>query len=393
MPIKSIFTTGRLALGVTVVGAAVVLAAHGQAQTRAQPFPAWEEPKIETSMTVEQAKAIVAQRTKPQTEWLGPTSGPRASTGPVTIAWVSGDESYSTYIGWGNGVRQAAQALGWKVLTFNGQGTVSGQLAAMQQALAANPTAIITPADANALQKPIKEAVARGIPVIGIHATAFPGPHPELGLYQNIASSPAEIGQSQAAYVIAMSNGKARVIHMVDNSFAIARFKARAATEPIKHCQGCQLLEITNVPIGDLATRVTPTVSGLLARYGKGWWMTTCCDDYYPYVASALHAAGVSPEDAHLVGADAPPATYDLIRKGNYEVASVPEPSTLFGYEAIDAVVRAMAGEPPAKFIQPTYIITKDNVDAEGGKNHEFVPSNNFACHYLNIWKGTNNPC
>ena len=301
--------------------------------------------------------------------------------------------SYSTYIGWGNGVRQAAKALGWKVLTFNGQGTVSGQLAAMQQALAAGPVAIITPADANALQRPIKAAIAHGIPVIGIHATAFPGPSPQLGLYQNIASSAAEIGQSQAAYVIAMSDGKARVIHMVDNSFAIARFKARAATEPVKNCAGCKLLEIANVPIGDLTTRVAPTVSGLLARFGDGWWMTTCCDDYYPYVASSLHAAGVTPDKAHLVGADAPPATYDLIRKGNYEVASVPEPSTLFGYEAVDAVVHAMAGEPPAKFVQPTYIITRDNVDAEGGKNHEFVPSNNFACHYLNIWKGTHNPC
>ncbi len=290
-------------------------------------------------------------------------------------------------------MREAAKALGWNVATFNGQGTVSGQLAAMQQALAANPVAIITPADASALQKPIKEAVTRGIPVIGIHATAFPGPHPELGLYQNIASSAAEIGQSQAAYVIAMSNGTARDIHMVDNSFAIARFKARAATEPIKNCTGCKLLEITNVPIGELTTRVVPTVSGLLARFGDDWWMTTCCDDYYPYVASALHAAGVPASNVHLVGADAPPATYDLIRKGNYEVASVPEPSSLFGYEAIDAVVRAMAGEPPAKFVQPTYIITKGNVDAEGGKNHEFVPSNDFACHYLNIWKGTNNTC
>jgi ribose transport system substrate-binding protein len=379
-------------------GAALLAAALGaggaaRAGTRAEPYPGWGEPTIDVQMSVDQAKAIVAERTRPQTEWKGPTSGPRASTAAVTIAWVSGDESYSTYLGWGNGVRQAAKALGWKVLTFNGQGTVSGQLAAMQQALAANPVAIITPADANALQKPIKEAIAHGIPVIGIHATAFPGPSPELGLYQNIASSPAEIGQSQAAYVIAMSDGHARLIHMVDDSFAIARFKARAATEPVKNCAGCKLLETANVPIGDLATRVAPTVSGLLARFGDDWWMTTCCDDYYPYVASSLHAAGVKPERAHLVGADAPPATYDLIRKGNYEVASVPEPSTLFGYEAVDAVVHAMAGEPPAKFVQPTYIITKDNVDAEGGANHEFVPSNNFACHYLNIWKGSNTPC
>ena len=45
--------------------------------------------------------------------------------------------------------------------------------------------------------------MARHIPVIGIHATAFPGPSPELGLHHNIVSNPAEIGGTEAAYVIA----------------------------------------------------------------------------------------------------------------------------------------------------------------------------------------------
>lgn len=387
--------SARFMLGAAaaVTGFAIAGSAWAAGSTRATPFAAWPEPEIVSTLSVDQAKQIVAQRTKPQTEWLGPTSGPKASSEAITIAWVSGDESYSTYIGWGNGVRAAAKALGWNVVTFNGRGTVSGQLAAMQQALAAHVTAIVTPADANALQKPIQEAVKEGIPVIGIHATAFPGPSPQLGLYDNIASSPAEIGESQAAYVIAMSDGKAQDIHMVDNSFAIARFKAKAATTPIKNCPDCKLLEITDVPIGDLAQRVAPAVSGLLARYGATWWMTTCCDDYYPYVAASLRAAGASSSNIHLVGADAPPATYAMLRKGDFEVATVPEPSALFGYEAVDAIVHAMAGQEPAHWVQPTFIRTRENIDQEGGKNNEFVPSNNFACHYLNIWKGTSNGC
>ena len=97
--------------------------------------------------------------------------------------------------------------------------------------------------------------------------------------------------------------------------------------------------------------------------------------------------------EAYLVGADAPPSAYDMIRKGGFEVASVPEPSSLFGYMAVDAVVRAMAGQEPAHFVQPVFLIVKDNVESEGGKNNEFVPSNNFACHYVNIWKGTNTAC
>ena len=386
---------GHVRFAVAVLAAAACFAsapAFAQCKTRAEPYPAWPEPTIVPALSVAQAKQIVAERTAPQTKWLGPTTGPKATTAPVTIAWVA-DQSYSTYTGWGNGVRAAAEALGWKFRAFNTRGTVPGQLAALDQALAAHVTAIITPADAHALQKPIQEAVQKCIPVIGIHATAFPGPAPGLGLYDNIASSAAEIGESQAAYVIAMSNGTAHDIHMVDNSFAIARFKAKAATDPIKNCKGCKFLGMVNVPISDLSTRVGPAVTGLLARFGDHWWMTTCCDDYYPYVAATLRAAGVPTDNVKLIGADAPPSAYNLIRKGEYEVATVPEPSTLFGYEAVDAIVRAMAGQPPAHWVQPTYIRTRANIDQEGGKNDELVPSNNFACHYLNIWKGTHNPC
>ncbi|MBS0559944.1 MAG: substrate-binding domain-containing protein [Proteobacteria bacterium] len=383
----------RLLIGAAALMGAIGLGSAARAETRAEPFAAWPEPVIEPTMTVAQAKAIVAERTKKQTQWSGPTTGPRAPAGNYTIAYVSPDQAYTPHVLWGKGVESAAQLLGWKVIVFDGRGTVSGTLQAMQQALAAKPAAIVTPADANALQKPIKEAVAAHIPVIGIHATAFPGPSPELGLYMNIVSNPAEIGQTEAAYVIAMSEGKGQDIHMVDNSYAIARFKAKAAIEPIKNCPGCKFLEEVNVPLGDAGARMPSVVSGLLARYGNSWWMTTCCDGYYTNVASALRAAGASTDKIKLVGADAPPSAYDMIRKGGFEVASVPEPSSLFGYEAVDAIIRAMAGEAPAKFLQPVFLIVKENVDTEGGANNEFVPSNGFACHYKNIWKGTKDAC
>lgn len=383
----------QLSIGSVVLLGSLSAAGLVMAETRSNPYPAWPDPVIKPTLTVAEANAIVAERTKRQTDWMGPTEGPRAPAGSFTIAYVSPDQSYTPHVLWGRGVEEAAHALGWKVITFNGQGTVSGTLTAMQQALAANPAAIVTPADANALQKPIKDAVARHIPVIGIHATAFPGPHPDLGLYMNIVSNPAEIGQTEAAYVIAMSDGKARDIHMVDDSYAIARFKAKATTTPIANCPGCKMLETVNMPLGDASARMSSTVSGLLARYGDSWWMTTCCDGYYTNVAAALRAAGASPDKIKLVGADAPPSAYDMIRKGGFEVASVPEPSSLFGYEAIDAVIHAMAGEEPAHFIQPTFLIVKQNVDSEGGDKNEFVPSNHFACHYMNIWKGTKTPC
>jgi hypothetical protein len=180
--------------------------------------------------------------------------------------------------------------------------------------------------------------------------------------------------------VIAQSDGKASGIHMVDNSYAIARFKAKSTTTPIANCPGCKMLETVNMPLGEASARMGAAVSGLLGRYGDSWWMTTCCHGYYTNVAAALRAADASTDKIKLVGADAPPSAYDMIRKGGFEVATLPEPGSLFGYEAMDAVIRAMAGQEPAHFLQPVFHIVKDNVGTEGEKNNEFVPSNDFAC-------------
>jgi ribose transport system substrate-binding protein len=296
-------------------------------------------------------------------------------------------------VNWGRGVEEAANILGWKVDILNGRGAVTSTLQAMQQAVASRPDAIITSADASALQSPISQAVAAGIPVIGIHASAFPGPDPKLNLYTNITSNPAEIGETQAAYVLAQSNAEAKVVHFLDNSFAIARFKAKAATDPIKNCKGCTFVDMANIPIADQTQRIPTVISGILANTGNTWWGTTCCDNFFPYVASALRAANVPANQVKLVGSDGPPSAYDMIRKGEYEVATVPEPSTLFGFQAVDAVVRAAAGQEPSHFVQPTYLVTKENADAEGGEKNEFIPSNNFACHYENIWKGEKKDC
>jgi ribose transport system substrate-binding protein len=387
-----------VAMTVLMLGSGLSACASGSgadnSKTVAKPFPAWKKPTINSQMTVDDAKKIVTEATKPTTQWTGPTSGPKAVKAKQMIAYVSSDQSYVSYVNWGDGVKQAAAKLGWTVQVFDGKGTVSGNLTAMQQAVAANPVAIVTSADASALQAAIGQAVNKKIPVIGIHATAFPGPDPKLNLFANIASDPAEIGRTQAAYVVAESNGTAKLAHMLDNSYAIARFKAQAATEPIKNLASATFLEEINIPVADQANRIPSAVSALLSKYGKSnVWVTTCCDNFYPYVASALRSSQVGPTEVKLVGADGSPSAYDMIRKGQYEVATVPEPSTLFGYQAVDAIVRAQAGEKPDTFVEPTYLVTKQNVDAEGGTKDQYIPSNNFACHYSDIWLGKDDQC
>ncbi len=89
--------------GVALVGVGLA-SSYAFAETRAEPYPAWPEPVIQDKMSVDEAKAIVAERTKPQTEWKGPTDGPKAPSGSFTIAYVSPDQSYTPHVLWGKGV-------------------------------------------------------------------------------------------------------------------------------------------------------------------------------------------------------------------------------------------------------------------------------------------------
>ncbi len=88
-------------------------------------------------------------------------------------------------------------------------------------------------------------------------------------------------------------------------------------------------------------------VSGLLGRYGDSWWMTTCCDGYYTNVAAAPARPRAPHRQDQTRGADAPPSAYDMIRKGGFRGRERTRTQLLFRYMAVDAVVRAMAGQEP----------------------------------------------
>src|SRR5271170_6092786 len=110
----------RMGLTAAAMIGATIASGRAWAETRAEPFAAWPDPVINDKLSVDEDKAIVAERTKPQTEWKGPTEGPKAPTGDITIAYVSPDQAYTPHVLWGKGVEEGAKALGWKVVTFNG---------------------------------------------------------------------------------------------------------------------------------------------------------------------------------------------------------------------------------------------------------------------------------
>jgi ribose transport system substrate-binding protein len=88
-----------------------------------------------------------------------------------------------------------------------------------------------------------------------------------------------------------------------------------------------------------------------------------------------------------LIGADGNRSAYARIRRGNeYQVVTVSEPFELQAYQAIDECNRAFHSEAPSGFVQEPFLVTPENVDAEGGEHDMFLPGNDYKNRYLRLW-------
>jgi ribose transport system substrate-binding protein len=334
---------------------------------------------------VAEAKKDLVIYAGPQNQWRGPDSAPKPQAGK-TIVFVSNDESNDANHAWGLAIVEAAKKIGWKASVIDGKATPTGWISAFNQAIALKVDGIITSADAKSLQDSFKEAASRGIPIVGIHAAALPGPDAKLGLFTNIQEDPREIGKAQADWVIADSNGKANVVVTSHNEFAIAETKSRAVEARLKQCPGCKVVEYANSPIAEVAQRQPQLVLSWVQRYGTPLYVTAVADYTVDFQVPAQRSAGVDPKQVNLIGADGQRSAYDRIRNGQYQTVTVSEPVEEQAYQAIDEMNRALNKAPPSSFVQAPYLVTPENVNAEGGDKNQFNPTNGYKEHYLKIW-------
>jgi ribose transport system substrate-binding protein len=356
-------------------GASILLATVFAADARA-----------DDAQVVADAKAAVAKYAGPQTVWEGPTSGPTPEAGKKVV-FLSGDEQNDISHLYGVYIKEAGEKVGWSVTIIDGKGSPTSWLAGMNQAIALKPDGIALFADAASLQDPIKAGVAQGIKFVGLHAAGYPGPQPDINLFVNIQEDPVEIGKAEAAWVIADSNGTARAVVLSHNEYAIAKVKSTATKDEIEKCGGCKVLEYVNSPASEAAQRQPQLTTSWVQRFGTPLYATSVGDNDWDFAVPVLRSGGVDPEQVKLVAADGNRSAYDRIRKGGqYQTVTVSEPIELQAYQTIDELNRAFHGEKPSGFVQPPFLVTKDNIHAEGGDQNTFIPSNDYKKHYLALW-------
>lgn len=338
---------------------------------------------------LDQAKAKVARLAASKSVWDGPTTGPKAVPGK-TIVFLAADMKNGGIVGVSKGVEEAAKAIGWNVRVIDGQGTINGRGAALNQALALKPDGIVIGGfDTTEQKTAIANATKAGIPLVGWNAGPKPGPDTGAGLFANVTVTADDISEAAALWAVADSNGKAGVVIFTDSQYSIAVYKARAMEAIIKKCGGCTVLSFEDSPIADSATRMPGLTTSLLQRFGTKWTHSLAINDlYFDFWGSSLKSAGKKGDDMPraVSAGDGSEAAYQRIRAKSYQSATVPGPLNMQGWQVVDEMNRAFAKSPWSGYVPLAHVVTAANVGSDGGDKNIFDPGNGYRSKYKAIW-------
>ena len=340
--------------------------------------------------TLDQIKAEAAAATAPVKVWDGPTIGPKAIKGKF-IVYVADTQTSAGASGSAAGAREAANVIGWKFQIIDGENTASGEAAALEQAIALRPDGIIVGGlDATQFKPLFRRASEQNIKIVSWHSASTPGPVPEVpDIFWNLSTDPYAIGNIAGKYAVAHSDGKADAVLFADQQFALAITKINGERNGITACATCNVLAIENAPYTQISQRVPSLMSTLLQRYGDRLGYVLAFNDlYFDFSVPTLRAAGVAPTGVpHFISAgDGSVSAYERIRNGQYQIGTVPEPLNLHGWQAIDELNRAFAGEKPSGYITRVHLVTVDNINSDGGPQNHFDPENGYRDQYKKIW-------
>ena len=334
------------------------------------------------------AQAIVDKYAKPVTAWDGPTTGPKAAEGK-SIVVLAGDMKNGGILGATAGVQEAAEAIGWTVKVIDGAGSVQQRTAAFDQAMALKPDGIIINGfDAQEQKVGMQTAKDAGIPVVSWHAGPTVGPDPDNGIFTNVTTDPMEVSAAAASWAYIDAGGKPGVIVFTDSCCAIALAKADRMKEIIEQLGGT-VLEYVDTPIADTSNRMPTLTTALLQRYGASWTHSLAINDiYFDFMGPSLAAAGIAGDGQprNVAAGDGSESAYQRIRSGQYQVVTVAEPLNLQGWQLVDELNRAVQGEAASGYVSPLHVVTKENIEFDGGDRNLFDPDNGYRDEYKKIW-------
>ncbi len=321
--------------------------------------------------------------------WDGPVTGPRAQ-GKKTIIYFADDLRNGGILTVGEAVRQASKIIGWNVIFIDAQGSQKGRSSAFRQIREVDPDGVIIGgADALANLDDLNLIHHQGIKIVGWHVNPKLGPVAGTPVITNITTDNREVAEIAAYYVMLDPVERVGTVIFTDSRYKIAMDKANTMKKVMEICSHCDVLAFVDISLSKADKLMSSVVSRLLKTHGKRWTHSLAINDlYFDYMAPFFATEG-SPfleKISNISAGDGSPSAFQRIRVGSFQDATVAEPLVLQGWQLIDELNRAFAGEPVSGYTNPVHLVVQQNIAFDGGMDNRYDPDNGYKDVYKSIW-------
>lgn len=219
--------------------------------------------------------------------------------------------------------------------------------------------------DPSTVAPQIKEAVAKGIPVVAAHTYAH-GMTPVSDLTGIVWGAYIEAARLEAAWTILQTNGKGNVLVITAPSTTSSPLIQKAIEEMFaKYCPHCTV-KYSGVNAADWATKVGPTVQSAILSDRKLDYIIPIYDGMVQFVVPAIITTGSSGK-VKVASFNATPAVLDMMRTGDVVTYDPGEDTTWLAGAILDQDMRVLLKKPLIEgYTAGLRGFTKANVAAAG---------------------------
>ncbi|MCW2951991.1 MAG: hypothetical protein JWQ48_1161 [Conexibacter sp.] len=302
-----------------------------------------------------------------------------------TFVWLQCNFTQCTQIG--DGVKAAAQAIGWnfKVIPYKSEDPAT-LVSGFRQALSAdNPTAVgLSGIPVDVWSSVLPAYKQAGVPIVA----SYVGPTP-IGdpIIANVSGPEAKKAESVPLtnWLVADSHGKGHVLLQRADDFTIYKSGDDIFEADVKRlCPGCQVTNLAQTIPDVQGGKTVPAIVSALKRDPSIDYVFTSNGSFIPGLPAALKAAGVA-NRVKIFGFDPTVENVAAVKSGT-EQAFTPSAQSYAGWLIMDATLRHLQSIPlPAGYGEtPVQLLTKD---ADFTVTGDYPQPVGYQDQFKQLWK------
>jgi ribose transport system substrate-binding protein len=328
----------------------------------------------------------------------GPLPGSSPAVSPGHDVWVvSAFQQVSGLAKIASEIQAGAKVLGWKSSVCDGQNDPAQWATCVRQATAAGAdTIVLAGVDCAPVAQPLAEAKKAGVVIAGISAFDCSDPtqggsaplfdiSPSYGDgFKGTADFFTQVGRLRADYVIARTQGRAKVLHVAFQGVALGEYLAKGFTEELATCGSCSI-------VGTVA--ITPAdVPNLRQKFDSGYLQAASADAVVVDLDFML-ALGVQPsleaanvKDKVVLGGECTVDTVGFMRAGGGVNACIGFSNGRLAWSLLDSINRTYQKQPAVQSTLGWQVYDETNKDAWPAPKQPYEGPVDYRAGFTALW-------